>query len=74
MAKPDPIFKKYKRRAFTELRPYVLGECMDKIAISIADAQAGAPREGDMIARNLDNPSDQWLVSGLYFRANYEPA
>lgn len=71
MAEP---FKRYRRRNFGEMRPYVPGECMDGISVAMEDIKAGAPREGDMIARNPDNHTDQWLVSALYFRANFEAA
>jgi hypothetical protein len=66
-------WKRYRRRQVTELRPYVPGEDMSKISISFEDDKAGSPKEGDMIARNLRNPKDQWLVAAQYFNDNFEP-
>lgn len=67
-------FKKYLRRQVAELREYEPGETLpDAVSISPADRAAGAPRIGDMIARNPSKHEDQWLVSGEYFAANFEP-
>ena len=66
-------FSRYKRTAFAYLRPYEPGEDINGISISDADALAGCPKLGDMIARNPMNPSDQWLVAADYFKANFEP-
>jgi hypothetical protein len=35
-------------------------------------AGVDAPTEGDMIARNPNNPSTQWLVSAAFFAKNYK--
>ena len=67
-------FKQYRRKRNAELRPYVLGEDMDGISISDADAKAGSPKAGDMIARNPENYEDQWLVAAQYFADNFEAA
>jgi hypothetical protein len=66
-------FTRYRRKAVGELRPYVEGESVDGISINIEDLKAGSPKAGDMIARNPENPLDQWLVNAAYFAANYEP-
>jgi hypothetical protein len=51
-------FKRYRRKQIAELRPYVQGENMDGISVSDADAEAGSPKAGDMIARNPENHED----------------
>lgn len=66
------VFRTYRRVQNAELRPYVLGERMDRISVSPADLDAGSPKEGDMIARNPDNHDDQWLVAKAYFEKNFE--
>jgi hypothetical protein len=54
--------------------PYDQGENIDGISVSDADAKAGSPKAGDMIARNPRNHEDQWLVSAQYFADNFEAA
>ena len=73
------MFKKYKRKAIAELRPVTDQEVMSmkldsSISISQADKENGSPSIGDMIARNPENPKDQWLVAEKYFKDNFEPA
>lgn len=66
-------FRRYRRTAIAELRPYVPGETLTgRVSISVADQEAGSPKEGDMIARNPENHDDQWLVAEQYFRDNFE--
>jgi len=65
-------FKQYRRKQIAELRPYVPGEDMQVISISLPDRQAGSPKLGDMIARNPKNHADQWLVAAAYFADNFE--
>jgi hypothetical protein len=67
-------FKQYRRKRNAELRPYVQGENMDGISVSDADAKAGSPKAGDMIARNPENHEDQWLVAAQYFADHFEAA
>ena len=67
-------FKQYRRKRNAELRPYVQGENMDGISVSDADAKAGSPKTGDMIARNPENHEDQWLVAAQYFADHFEAA
>jgi len=64
-------FKKYQRKAISELRNYIPGENMEGISISEEDIKNGSPKEGDMIARNPKNHNDQWLVAADYFRENF---
>lgn len=66
-------FKQYKRKGLTEARPYVTGENMAGVSISDPDRAAGSPREGDWIARNPADHTDQWLVSAAYFAKHLEP-
>jgi hypothetical protein len=67
-------FKQYRRKQIAELRPYVPGESLsDNVSITVADVDAGSPKEGDMIARNPKNHNDQWLVAKKYFEDNFEP-
>ncbi len=67
-------FKKYRRKAIAEARPYVPGEVLpSKVSISEADQRAGSPKAGDMIARNPVDHDDQWLIAAAYFEANFAP-
>ncbi len=68
-------FKNYRRKQIAELRPYKIGENLsERVSITQADAEAGSPKEGDMIARNPKNHDDQWLVAKKYFDDNFEPS
>jgi hypothetical protein len=71
---PMTEFTQYRRKQIAELRPYVPGESMDLISVSIPDQEAGSPKSGDMIARNPKNHADKWLVAAQYFADNFEPA
>ena len=64
-------FRKYKRKAFAELRPYEEGDDLDGVSISSADRRNGSPKKGDMIARNPDDHDDQWLVAKAFFKKSY---
>jgi len=67
-------FKIYRRKNFTEMRPYREGEVLhSRVSISRADLDAGSPKVGDMIARNPGGQGVEWLVSAKYFAANFEP-
>lgn len=68
-------FKQYRRSQIAELRPFVLGENLDDLRVSVSsvDLEAGSPKPGDMIARNPKNHADMWLVAGKYFSDNFEP-
>lgn len=66
-------FKRYRRKAIAELRPWEPGEDLSGVSISFPDEQAGSPRAGDMIARNPKDHTDQWLVAAAYFADNFEP-
>lgn len=63
-----PEFKQYRRSGITEMRPYVPGETLsERVSVSAADREAGSPKAGDYIARNVNQPDDQWLVSAKFF-------
>jgi hypothetical protein len=64
----------YRRKQIAELRPYDQGENIDGISVSDADAKAGSPKAGNMIARNPEDHEDQWLVAAQYFADNFEAA
>lgn len=68
----DGDFRRYKRKGFILLRPYVEGEDLPGVSISVEDENNGSPKLGDMIAKNPNNPSDMWLVNAEYFKNNYE--
>jgi hypothetical protein len=61
-------FKKYRKKGIVELRPYIIGEDLSMISIS----QEDNPKEGDMIARNLENYDDMWLVDKEYYEKHFE--
>lgn len=67
-------WKQYKRKGLSEMRPYVVGESLERVSISQADKDNGSPKEGDMIARNPKDHSDMWLVAEKYFQDNLEEA
>ena len=66
-------FTRYRRTQIAELRPYEPGEDLEGVSVSPADKKAGAPKAGDMIARNPKNHTDQWLVDAKFFAENFEP-
>ena len=67
-------FKKYQRKGLSEMRPFLNGEIISVMDISISpeDLANGSPKLGDMIARNPLNHKDQWLVAEKYFNENLE--
>lgn len=78
-------FKKYKRESISELREVTnldivkyktVGSLKTEggniISISEFDIRNGSPKIGDMIARNLEDNDDQWLVAKNYFNKNFK--
>ena len=59
-------FKKYIRKGFSEMRPYIPGEDLGNVSITDVDI----PEKGGMIARNPKNHKDQWYVAKQYFQEN----
>lgn len=64
--------KYYRKKAIQPMIPWEPGMDVDDVSISLADAQAGSPKEGDMIAFNPNDETDRWLVAADYVAANYE--
>lgn len=67
-------YRQYKRKGLSEMAQWVPDMDMFGVSVSEADKEAGSPKDGDMIARNLKNHSDKWLVSKEYFEDNLELA
>lgn len=66
-------FEQYRRTQIAEMAAWEPGTPMDDVSVSKPDSDNGSPKAGDMIARNLANHADKWLVSRAYFEANFEP-
>lgn len=60
----------FRRKGFSTMRPYIVGEDMTGISVSSEDT----PGLGGMIAVNPKNPADKWYVAEDYFLDNLEPA
>ena len=65
----DVEFKQYRRKSFSEMRPYIPGEDLTGVSVSKEDT----PKLGDMIARNPNNHNDKWLVDKKWYEENFEP-
>ena len=62
-------FKTYRKKGTVQLRLYIKGEDLTGISVSEVD---DPETDMGMIARNPDNPSDQWYVARAYFEKHYE--
>lgn len=62
-------FKQYKRKGLSEMRPYVKGEDLSGVSVSVTDDPES---DMGMIARNPKNHFDQWYVSRKYFEDNFD--
>ncbi len=62
----------YRKKQLQEMTPWVEGLPIDIVRISQADIDNGSPKTGDMIAFNLTNGSDMWLITEKFFEDNYE--
>lgn len=60
-------WRRYYRKGYTLMRPYLEGESMRGISVSLSDK----PEVGGMIAMNKDDESDQWYVAEAWFKENY---
>jgi len=69
----EVLWKQYRRKGLSEMRPYVSGEDMAGISLSDADKKLDT-LEGGMIARNPRNHDDKWYVNKKYFIENLELA
>jgi hypothetical protein len=63
------IWKQYKRKGLSEMRPYINGE--DLTGVSVSDPDHPETDMG-MIARNPKDHADQWYVARKYFEDNLE--
>ena len=63
-------FKKYIRKGYSEMRPYIPGEDLSSVSV----AEVDNPTLGGMIARNPKSHKDQWYVAKQYFNDNLELA
>jgi len=61
--------KNYKKKTIQPMRPFVLGEDLTDVSVSVEDT----PEEGGMIAVGADNDA-RWYVSKIFFEDNYELA
>ena len=52
----------------TQMRLYEVGEDLTNVSI----APNYEPKQGDMVARRYEDPSDQWLISEEAFKKDYE--
>ncbi len=64
--------KLYRKKETQLMFPWFPLLKMDDISVSEADKANGSPKLGDMIAINLADPTDQWLVAEKFFKENYE--
>ena len=65
-------FKEYTRSNIAEMAKWEEGFDMTRVSISQSDQENGSPKEGDMIARNPEDHTDQWLVAAKYFKDNFQ--
>jgi len=65
--------KLYRKKGTVEVERWSPGIDMEGVSVGEEDKKNGSPRDGDMIARDPENENDRWLISGDYFRRNYEP-
>lgn len=75
---PAIVFSNFNSKHVIMLRPYQLGEDLQKgtIAVNVepADHAAGSPKPGDWIALDPRNPGVQFLVPQAVFAGFYVPA
>jgi hypothetical protein len=64
------MFKNYRKKNVSEMRPYVAGEDLSGI---VSVSKGDTPAVGGMIARNPKDHDDQWYVAEQYFKDNFEP-
>lgn len=66
------IFKKYRRKGFSELADWSPEVDMTGVSVSEEDRRNGSPKLGDKIARNPVNHADKLLVAEQYVKENLE--
>lgn len=67
----ENVWKQYKRKGLSEMRPYVKGEDLTKMSVSATD---NPEEDMGMVARNPVNHAAQWYVARKYFDDNLEEA
>lgn len=65
-------YKKFRRKAISEVADWTPNFDMSGVSISEADRITGSPKDGDKIARNPKNHDDKWLIARDYFFDNFE--
>lgn len=65
-------FKNYIKQTLQPMRPYVEGEDLAILGVSVWDGDT--PEVGGMIAINPKDPDDQWYVAKAFFEENYKLA
>lgn len=63
--------KNYIKNQVQPMEPWVEGMDLHGVSISAEDELNGSPLQGDMIAVNINNPDDKWLVAAQFFSDNY---
>lgn len=66
-------YYEYRRKQIAHLRQWQPGDNMTGVSVSAPDREAGSPKPGDMIAVNVKNPADKWLIAAQYFVDNFDP-
>ena len=66
--------KNYRKKNVQPMEPWTPETDMNAVSVSEADQNNGSPKAGDMIAVNLNNATDKWLIAQKFFEDNYEPA
>lgn len=71
-------WKRYRRTAVAEMRPYQRGDSLDGVSISGTDylllsaSEMDGDAPGGFIARNPANHADKWYVAQEYAEANFD--
>ena len=68
------MIKNYRKKGVQPMIPWNEHIPMDGVSISDADTANGSPQQGDMIAMNINDSEDRWLVAEKFFIDNYEEA
>lgn len=63
----DERFKNYVKKEVQPMRPYVPGEDLTGVSVSVRDT----PELGGQIAVNPKNDKDLWYVSKAFYEENY---
>ena len=71
-------WKRYRRTAVAEMRPYHTSSSLEGVSVSAPDAtwltycEVHGFAPGGYVARNPANHEDQWYVSQEYAEANFD--